>query len=277
VNSIKQKIVKILRDIHLLRLADYLRFVYTQRKYRHENKVFIDNNPGFRLPPPDLAYDAYAHTRWSEYYRNGKEHAQYISGLINKHVVKNPICICEWGCGPARLLRHMEELFPGRSVELFGFDYNIRTIEWCRDNIPNITFLSNSLLPPLPCESNSFDCLYCLSVFTHLSRDLHFQWIDELSRVVKPDGYIILTTHGDLNRSNLMKNESQLYDKGELVVRGNVIEGKRFFVSYHPPSFVKNELLKKLELVSHYTNPIPGSLTQDVWIVKNSKINYKSS
>jgi SAM-dependent methyltransferase len=268
----KQILVNFLRKIYLLQFFDYLRYLLDLKNNLASNKAFIKNNPEFRLPPPDLAYDAYGHTNWSSYYWTGKEHAQYISNLIRENVVKmDLISICEWGCGAARILRHIPLFFTNQPIDLYGFDYNIRTIEWCRNNIPDINFKYNLLSPPLSQESSTFDCLYCLSVFTHLSYEMHIQWMKELSRVVKPNGLIILTTHGDLTRANLLSHEIQEYDAGQLVVRGMVKEGKRTFVAYHPPSFIRNELLKGFTVVSHITNPIPQSLTQDIWVVRNSK------
>lgn len=267
----KQIIVNFLRRIYLLQLFDYLRYLLDLKKNQLNNKVFIENNPDFQLPPPDLAYDAYGHTNWNSYYWTGKEHAQYISNLIKENVVnKDLITICEWGCGAARILRHIPLFFPERSINLYGFDYNLRSIHWCSNNIPSIVFKHNLLSPPLPQESNTFDCLYCLSVFTHLSYEMHMQWIRELTRVVKPNGLIILTTHGDLTRANLLNHEAQEYDAGKLVVRGMVKEGKRTFVAYHPPSFIRNELLKDFTVISHITNPIPQSLSQDIWVVRNT-------
>ena len=35
-----------------------------------------------------------------------------------------------------------------------------------------------------------------LSVFSHLNRASNLAWIEELTRVVKPDGLLILSTHG---------------------------------------------------------------------------------
>src|SRR5258705_5944440 len=169
----KQIIVNFLRRLYLLQLFDYLRYLLDLKKNQPNNKVFVENNPGFRLPPPNLAYDAYGHTNCDSYYWTGKEHAQYISNLIKRNIVnKDLITICEWGCGAARILRHIPLFFTGQSINLYGFDYNLRTIQWCNNNIPSIVFKHNLLSPPLAQDSNAFDCLYCLSVFTHLS----YEW-----------------------------------------------------------------------------------------------------
>lgn len=271
ITSRKQKFVSFLRQLYLLQPTDYLRYLSDLKKNQQSNKVFIKNNPDFRLPPSQLAYDAYGHTNWNSYYHTGREHAQYISNLILENMDNQLITICEWGCGPARILRHIPLFFTDRSIDLYGFDYNLSTIQWCRNNIQNVTFNHNLLAPPLSQGSNAFDCLYCLSVFTHLSPEMHIQWIRELSRVVRPNGLIILTTHGDLTKANLLRHEVQEYSQGKLVIRGKVKEGKRTFVAYHPPSFVRNELLKGLTVISHITNPIPQSLTQDIWVVRNTK------
>ena len=37
---------------------------------------------------------------------------------------------------------------------------------------------------------------YTFSVFTHLSEALQVSWLAELSRVLKPGGYLLLTTVG---------------------------------------------------------------------------------
>jgi SAM-dependent methyltransferase len=267
----KQTIVNLLRRTHFLQLADRARYIWELKKQQRTNKDFIEKNPDFPLPPYDLVYDACGHVNLQVFYHSGKEHAQYFSTLIKEHIDNRRIKICEWGCGPARILCHMPYFFEDRSVDFYGFDYNPRTIKWCREHIKTATFMTNLLTPPLSCESDAFDCLYCLSVFTHLSREMHFQWIEELSRVVKSDGLIILTTHGDECRTKLLSSEMRKYDQGKLVVRGNIAEGKRCFVAYQPPSFVRNDLLRNLLVLSHIREPLPLNISQDVWVVQNRK------
>lgn len=111
-----------------------------------------------------------------------------------------------------------------------------------------------------------------MSVFTHLSKRLNFFWIRELSRVVAKDGLIIFTTHGDIFRDRLLRHERSRYDKGEIVVRGRITEGKRCFVAYHPNAFVREQLLDGLRVDSHLTNETLPGFSQDIWIVRNTKL-----
>ncbi|MBN1665922.1 MAG: class I SAM-dependent methyltransferase [Anaerolineales bacterium] len=267
----KQIVVNLVRRLRLLHLVDTLRYWVDAGKNWKRNQAFARLHPDDSFPPLALAYDAYGHSSWEAYYHSGLTHAAYLSEVMRTYMAAESLSICEWGCGPARILRHLPRFFTDRALSLSGFDYNARTIRWCQDHIRNVTFKLNTLAPPLDQESSSFDCLYCVSVFTHLSAEMHFAWIRELSRVVRPDGIIVLTTHGDLSQSHLLKPELQRYASGELVVRDKVAEGKRTFVAYHPPAFVRQQLLKELQVLAHIPDARAHGLSQDIWVVRNTK------
>src|SRR4030095_4335904 len=83
--------------------------------------------------------------------------------------------------------------------KLFGCDVNRDCATWCRENIDFAEIEHTALNPPLPYADGSFDFIYALSVFTHLSFDLQFAWAMELHRVIRPGGVIFFTTHGELH------------------------------------------------------------------------------
>ncbi len=152
---------------------------------------------------------------------------------------------------------------------LYGADYNRRTIAWCRRNIAGVEFIDNDLSPPLPLPPEQMDCVYALSVFTHLSEAMHDAWRGELARVLRPGGVLILTTHGDCFRDrNLSATEQRDYDAGRLVVRGAVREGKKFYAAFHSPQFVRNRLLAGFDLLAHVPCPRDWALEQDVWVAR---------
>lgn len=222
----KQVVVNLLRKLHLLQFVDSLKLVMELVKTARDNRQFKSGHPDFILPPYRFAFDAYGHTDWKRYYKTGIEDAKMLSGIIQAVVPGEAVNVGEWGCGPARILRHMPSLLKDwKPVECYGSDYNPDSIDWCRKKIRGINFSKNDLAPPLEFDDDHFDCLYNVSVFTHLTREMHFLWIKELSRVVRPGGIIILTTHGDLCRYKLLGYEIKKYDRGELVIRGNIEEG----------------------------------------------------
>ena len=106
------------------------------------------------------------------------------------------------------------------------------------------------------------------SIFTHLSEKLHFEWKNELTRVLKSDGILLLSLQGDLFKTILTESEIQTYNSGNIVVRGNVKEGHRTYSAFHPEKFVR-ELFSDFTVVEHipsYENN--GKPEQDIWVMK---------
>lgn len=256
-----------LRTTHTLELVDRARLGVLLLQQRRRNQEFISGHPSFALPPAGLAFDAYGHIRADWYYETGAATAGYLAGIILRHTT-NPESILDWGCGAARVIRHMPEKMPGAPA-LFGVDYNARTIEWCRGNIPEITFQANGLVPPLEFAENSFDCVYGLSVLTHLSAPVHFKWRDELLRVLKPGGVMIVSTNGDhFAHADLSETELTVYSSGECVEHDLITEGKKWFTAYQSSAFMRENLMKDLDIVEHIARPaLPGFL-QELWIVR---------
>ena len=84
--------------------------------------------------------------------------------------------VLDFGCGCGRVTRYWTE-FAGT---VSGGDVSAKAIEWCRVNMPFARFELNRLEPPLAFADESFDLVYALSVFTHLTDELQLDWRDEL-------------------------------------------------------------------------------------------------
>jgi SAM-dependent methyltransferase len=74
---------------------------------------------------------------------------------------------------------------------------------------PPLYFAVNTTLPPLPFESNSFDMIYCGSVFTHIA-DLAELWLVELRRLLKPGGFLYATVHDKHSLQLLLNKHSSI-------------------------------------------------------------------
>lgn len=104
--------------------------------------------------------------------------------------------ILDFGCGCARVLRHLLPL--AGSSELVGADIDAAAIDYCSATIPGARFLRNSPEPPLPAPAGAFDLIYSISVFTHLARPLQEAWVGEFHRLLAPGGLAAVTVHGEL-------------------------------------------------------------------------------
>ncbi|WP_255452803.1 class I SAM-dependent methyltransferase [Aquimarina sp. RZ0] len=205
---------------------------------------------------------------YENYYRSGKHDAEEIIKIVSRHETLDTTKILDWGCGPGRIIRHFPALLP--TSEFYGTDYNKKTIDWCSANLPNINFNKNLLSPELPYQNDYFDLIYGISIFTHLSLEMHYGWFEELYRITKPGGILYITSQGDNFRHKLSVSELQDYENDTLVIRDNVKEGHRTFTTFHPPKFMRN-LFERMEILEHIiTKPPQGEnwIPQDKWVLR---------
>ena len=101
--------------------------------------------------------------------------------------------ILDFGCGSGRVLRHFVS---EPRVHLAGCDIHQPTIAWMQANYPaTVRLYANNEMPPLPEADDTFDLVYCGSVFSHLTN--WAPWLLELRRVLKPGGALVASLHGE--------------------------------------------------------------------------------
>ncbi len=268
IRNMKRFIKEVLRILGLMQAADRVRYYLMKWSNHKINKAFLKDNPDVVLPPDYLMYESFQ-LDYSRYYHNGKKTTEWLINLVKPYLPDGSTDILDWGCGPGRIIRHLPDVIP-EAASYTGTDYNFRSIRWCKNNLPDIMFTTNELMPPLPFEPNSFDLVYGISIFTHLSEIAHEAWIDELHRIIRPKGLLFLTLHGNVFVSKLDAAEKEAFGNDELVVRGQVKEGHRTFIAFHPEEFVKR-WAGKFECLQHIPGEIEnGKAAQDVWIFRKN-------
>jgi SAM-dependent methyltransferase len=99
--------------------------------------------------------------------------------------------VLDYGCGWGRITRFfLKDVAAGN---LWGIDCNEELIDFCRESNPWSRFELNDPMPPTDLPSDEFDLVFSYSVFTHLREDVHYAWLDELGRLVKPGGLLIFS------------------------------------------------------------------------------------
>jgi len=255
----------LLRQFGLMHLVDNSRYLFYKVKNQKKNKIFLKNYPNVKLPADYLIYESFQ-LDYTEYYTKSRETAQWLLDYFSKYIHLKNVKILDWGCGPGRIIRHIPELLDKRS-EIYGTDYNQKSIKWCRENLPGISFIHNSMEAELPYEDNFFDVIFGISIFTHLSESMHYARFKELYRILKPGGILFLTTHGKVFIDKLTASEKEKYLNDKLVIRGKVKEGHRTFTAYHPKQFME-QLFSKMQILEHVPGVSNEKPQQDIWIVK---------
>lgn len=257
-----------LRKLGLIRFLDRIRFYIGYIKTFNLRRKFFKENPEVSLPPAYFIYETF-NLNYFSFYNKSIETAEWLVSFFKKYKTLEELSVLDWGCGPGRVIRHLPS-FMGSSCKFYGTDYNEKYIRWCKDNLKGVYFSQNRLQPPLKFDNNTFDIIYGISIFTHLSKEMHFAWFNELIRVTKPDGIIFLTLHGEVFKNKLTDQEKDSFESGNLVVKAKTKEGHRTFGAFHPVSFI-NELIGNNELLEHVSGIIKdGKPQQDIWIIKKT-------
>jgi 2-polyprenyl-3-methyl-5-hydroxy-6-metoxy-1,4-benzoquinol methylase len=201
------------------------------------------------LPPAQLIVLVQGTTNVREFLTDGRSTAQGVVDVLRGSGVEidRSMRVLDFGCGCGRVMRHLHRM---TGAQFKGSDYNPQLVEWCQRNLRFGQFDVNGVSPPLAYEKEQFDLIYALSVFTHLSEDLQYAWMSELSRVLKPGGHLLMTTQGESFVPYMSEEDRTTYHSGGLVVKEHGPVGSNPFSTIHPPQYVKTHLPPNLALVS---------------------------
>ena len=226
------------------------------------------NSPAEELPlPPEVLRLMVAGTDDSEWFLTAGERAtESLTALLAKAGIALHQCrsILDFGCGCGRVIRHLRHL----PAELHGCDTNPVGVEWCDENLPFARFEVNALESPLEYDAESFDLVYALSVFTHLPLELQSRGMNELRRILKPGGVLMLSLHGDAMLAKLTRPERADYRSGQLVVRVSELAGTNHCAAFHPPAFVRNVLAAGFDVLEMAPEGATGNPPQDAWLLR---------
>jgi SAM-dependent methyltransferase len=214
---------------------------------------------GLPLPPVDLvritsglyrrATDPDAIAR--RYEATGAQGAAWIRSMLARNGIDIDALgdLLDFGCGCGRVTRHWKDL-PGH---VHGTDYNPHLVGWCAEHLTFADFALNSFDPPLPFGDACFDLVYSISIFTHLDEPLQVPWMRELTRVVRPGGWLLITLSGEERLRSLpaWNRLREPFEAGGLVVTKAERWGTNACAVYHPRPYVDETLTAGLELLEY--------------------------
>ena len=244
--------------------------IYT--RVREEPRVRLDDMKcrwqgapdGLPIPPLELIYLVIASRETRHFIESGGVAARSITDTLARQNLRMDDfdAILDFGCGCGRVMRHWRGL---HHAKLYGCDYNLRLVAWARTNLPFAQYAVNQLHPPLSYADQTFDFIYACSVFTHLPEELQFHWMDELSRVLRPGGYLLITTHGEGRVNVLPPEDQERFRAGEMLIWGEEVAGTNRCASFHPEAYVREVLARRLTVVEFVPT---GWYFQDVYLMK---------
>ena len=236
------------------------------RRARNEALRRAEERAGLPVPPGELMFSVAGSWDVAWFLHSGRESAESLRAALA--AVGRPLASCDavldFGCGCGRVLRHMRDDGPRR---LFGCDYNPAGVAWVREHLPHVTVAVNELAPPLPYEARTFDAVYALSVFTHLSAPLQDAWLRELHRVLRPGGLLLFSARGERYAHRLRPNERARLATEGLVVRDAQLSGTNICSVWHGPAYVERHAASMFRLLRHLPDGARGN-QQDLYVLE---------
>jgi SAM-dependent methyltransferase len=222
---------------------------------------------GVKIPPAYLRMLVIGTTSLDVFQDTGRAATESLRSLFAETGLDLDACdaVLDFGCGCGRVSRW----WPADArTEWHGTDINPRLVAWCAEGLPHLRVSLNPLEPPTTYRDGRFDAIYAISVFTHWPEPLQHAWMRELTRMLRPGGRLLFTTHGETPaRRVLLEDELERFERGEFVERFGEDAGSNLCNAFHPAPWVRERLAAGLDVLLHRPGGAPGIGNQDIWIV----------
>ncbi len=246
-------------------------------KWLNRKRIRLGNSliGGLPIPPADLIFLVAGGRDPGWFLKSGKLGQQCLIDTLAKNNIQleDKKTILDFGCGVGRVIRHFKS-YPHLTIH--GTDYNPDLVNWCRGHLPFADFAVNSSQGKLEYEDDTFDFTYALSLFTHLTGEQQDFWIKELTRVVRPGGYLFITVHGEYYIPDVLEQDREKYRAGEMLFYGGQVAGTNWCNAFHPPSYMRQFFAPHLELVDHIPEGALGNPRQDVYLFRKPPVGTEA-
>ena len=140
---------------------------------------------------PQNSYDQIAE-EYAEKFFHELEHKPKDRELLDHLVaeVKSLGLICDMGCGPGEVARYLKD----HGADVLGVDISPRMIEQAQRLSPDIVFRQGDMMC-LDVADDTWGGIAAFYSIIHISRNKVVEALQELRRVLKPGGSLLLAIH----------------------------------------------------------------------------------
>jgi SAM-dependent methyltransferase len=98
--------------------------------------------------------------------------------------------ILDWGSGAGRV---SQQIVRRTNSAVQGIDIDPDNVDWTNHHLAPGVFAVTPLLPEAPLPAATFDLIVGMSVFTHLDEPAQWAWLQELHRLLRPGGTLVVS------------------------------------------------------------------------------------
>ncbi|HKH23797.1 MAG TPA: class I SAM-dependent methyltransferase [Solirubrobacterales bacterium] len=146
--------------------------------------------------------------------------AELLLDLARREVgAPEQLAFLDVGCGPGETDRFLE----GRVRSLTGIDVAVEMLEAARRRNPWAAYREYEAGEPFPCGDAYFDVCFAICVLHHAPEEQRPAMVQEMTRVCRPGGLVVLVEHNPLNPLTRKAVRGCEFDRGvELLGRGDL-------------------------------------------------------
>lgn len=176
-------------------------------------KIFMINEPPSEFREHAIIWGDDKVSRLWDYYSKTEPFCDnYFSKAFGKHIIEKSgldltarMNILDFGCGPGFVFYYVQRM--GLKCKYTGLDFSSRSIkETLKRGAGNENFMGAYLIEKLPSDllTNSYNAVFLVETIEHLSDEHLNATLNEIYRLLKNGGAVVITTPNeeDLSRSS---------------------------------------------------------------------------
>lgn len=233
---------------------------------------FIPCVEKYAIPDEFARHRVHGNSSIDSYLMQGLSLSSQIIDLYKKYgsMELSDASILDWGCGSGRVARYLLD----SCKNYIGIDIDQSNIDWCSLNLSK-NFFHVDIHPPTQLPSATFDLIFGISVFTHLTENAQFEWLTELARIAKSGSLIFVTVLGFIaacRTGNYQFFEALCQSHGYIdagcspILNGYVPDGY-YRTAFHTKNYILSNWQNYLEVID-VVEGIVGSGHQDLVVLR---------
>ncbi|WP_245279213.1 class I SAM-dependent methyltransferase [Mesorhizobium loti] len=123
------------------------------------------------------------------YFENGAANAQQVRELMTSLGLPKDAKVLEFASGYGRVTRHLKDL------NLVACDIHPEAVSFCEDVLA-VPAIPSASAPEDWEPGEKYDFIFAISLWSHLPDGLFQRWLSSVCAALKPDGYLMFSTHG---------------------------------------------------------------------------------